>query len=77
MALGYIGDSNIKALVIPPSISNIHSDYSYSTRGRLKVYLSNKLSYKLKYAICCILLGLGQNKEFDGDFKKVKGLLIY
>lgn len=74
--LGHIGVSGVKTLVVPPSVSSVSSDHEAKIRG-FKLYLSNKLSYKVKFDICRAVLGLGYVKEFDGDFEKVKGVVIY
>lgn len=76
LILGHISLSGIKTLVIPPSVSSVSSDNEAKIRG-FKLYLSNKLPYKVKFDICRAVLGLGYVKEFDGDFEKVKGLVIY
>lgn len=76
LVLGRISASGVKTLVIPPSISSVSSGYEAKIRG-FELYLSNKLSYKVKFDICRAVLGLGYVKEFDGDFEKIKGLEIY
>lgn len=73
LVLGRIG---VKTLVVPPSVSSVSSGYEAKIRG-LELYLSSKLPYKVKFDICKAVLGLGYIKEFDGDFGKVKGLVIY
>ena len=76
MVLGNIGVSGVKTLVVPPSVSSVSSGYEAKIQG-FELYLSSKLSYKVKFDICKAVLGLGYVKEFDGDFEKVKGLVIY
>lgn len=73
LVLGHIG---VKTLVVPPSISSVISGYEVKIKG-FKLYLSSKLSYKVKHDICRALLGLEYIKEFNGDFEKVRGVTIY
>ena len=76
LVLGHIWVSKIKTLVVPPSVSSVSSRYE-SKISEFELCLSSKLSYKVKFDICKAVLGLGYVKEFDGDFEKVKGLVIY
>lgn len=76
LVLGNISKSNINTLVIPPSVTSVSSGYEAKIQG-FELCLSSKLSYKVKFDICKAVLGLGYVKEFDGDFEKVKGLVIY
>lgn len=76
LVLGHIGVSGVKTLVVPPSVSSVSSGYEAKIQG-FELCLSSKLSYKVKFDICKAVLGLGYVKEFDGDFEKVEGLVIY
>lgn len=76
LVLGRISASGVKTLVVPPSVSSVSSEHEAKIRG-FELYLSNKLSYKVKFDICKAVLGIGYDKEFDGDFEKIKGLVIY
>lgn len=73
LILGRITASEVKTLVIPPSISSVI--YNRSPVSDLKLYLSKELPYKLKCDICNMIFGL--NGEFDSDFEKVRGVTLY
>lgn len=76
LVLGHIGVSGVKTLVVLPSVSSVSSGYEAKIQG-FELYLSSKLSYKVKLNICMAVLGIGYVKEFDCDFGKVEGLVIY